>query len=319
MINEIKKHFEEGNMVTRLILANAAVFILIRLLELFNYLFSFSFDYVSWFILPSAVLEFLLQPWSIISYNFMHEDFFHIAFNMVVLHVFGNVLYMLLGNRKILPLYIMGGVAGGLFFMLCYNLLPAFSQVSQSTYLLGASAAVMSIIVASATLEPNFEIVISPFQKHIKIKYIALAFIIIDLLTITRNNPGGHLSHLGGAVFGYWFITQLKNGNDLSVPFNNQLDKVASWIKKIRNKNKYTSFGSPENNTSTKPKYNNDTLNIHTKNNQNAKPNSAAQKQRSILQQQKLDAILDKISQKGYASLSTQEKEFLFNESNKVD
>lgn len=304
MLDDLRNEFKHGNMVTKLIIANVSVFVV------FNILLSAIFwlagqkelleNALNWFNLPSAPSEFLLRPWTFFTYMFMHGDFFHILFNMIILYFFGKILYQFLGNRKILPIYVLGGLAGAGLYILIYNLAPMLTQKSASMYLLGSSGAVMAIMLAAATLRPNYEVLLF-FLGPVKIKFIALFFVLLDFLTI-ESNTGGHLAHFGGALFGFVFIHQLNNGKDWSLGFNKMVDQMVSWAQsppkgpKVAYKNEKAKTSSSKSYSSNPPK-----------------PTSANQSAPMPKDKQaKMDAILDKIAASGYESLSSEEKTFLF-------
>lgn len=302
IIDDIRHEFRYGNIVTKLILFNIAVFLAIRLLHLVVFLGTgtlladFENDYVTWLMFPSSFKDYLWQPWSLISYMFLQTGFMHILMNMIVLYVFGKLLLNFLGERQVLPIYILGGIAGAVLYMLIFSLSPAFEEYSGS-HMLGASAAVMSIMLAMCTMQPNYQIVLF-FIGAVKIKFIAAVFVLIDLLTIASyDNSGGHIAHLGGALFGFIYIKQLQQGNDLGIGLNKLIDFLATVFKP----------------TPKKPKvaYRNEKKQAQYR----ASNNGKVSKQKSKMDadtQAKIDTILDKISASGYNSLTKEEKEFLF-------
>lgn len=232
-------------------------------------------DYLS---LPAYLPKLLTRFWTPLTYMFMHAGILHILFNMLWLYWFGQIFEEYLGKKRTLGLYIMGGLAGALLFILAFNTVPAFTHANAAyiTTMVGASASVMAIIVATATLLPDYTIsliLIGP----VRLKWLALFFVIMDFLGIAGLNAGGEMSHLGGALLGYVYIRQLQNGND--------------WIGSINNLFK----GRPKLKVVAK----------NTSKNPSVKP-----------RQEEIDIILDKISRSGYDSLSKQEKEILFRASN---
>lgn len=223
---------------------------------------------------------------------FIHEGFWHILWNMLGLYWFGQIVQDMIGKPKILPLYIFGGIFGGLLYMLAYNIFPLFSNAVAVSSCIGASAGVMAIVLAAATIAPNFELgfaIIGP----VKIKWIALVYVVLDLINIQGGNAGGHIAHLGGALFGFVFIKQLQSGNDFTRPFYAVTDFFSNLFKKKSN---------------LKVEYKKEYVYTSEK---NTKSNTAQQKE-TISKQEKLDAILDKINRSSYDSLSKEEKEFLF-------
>ncbi|QQS27625.1 MAG: rhomboid family intramembrane serine protease [Sphingobacteriales bacterium] len=298
IIQDIKNQFEHGSMVTRLVLVNIFVYIADNILHLLFFLISLPYVYDSvmkWFMVTASLREIIFKPWSLVTYIFLHDGIWHLAFNMLTFWIFGQILYNYLGNRKILPIFIYGGIVGALICILMFNVLPAL-QPFLHVPMLGASAGVMAIVLAAATLQPNHQISLI-LLGPVRIKYIALAFILLDLTTIAKDNPGGHIAHLGGAIFGYYFINQLQRGNDLSIPFNNFVEKVLLFIKGLFNKHSLR--------VNKNPKY----VYPNSAKQQNAAPPNSS---KSASDQERLDYILEKIASVGYENLSREEKEFLF-------
>lgn len=281
----IKHNYLQSNQaVKRIIAINVAVFLVLAILNVFAFLFNSSFSTTiinSYFTLPASLASFLYRPWSIVTYMFLHSGFLHILFNMLWLYWMGNLLQEYLGNKRVYQAYFIGGVFGGLVYMLAYNVFPAFTAVKDVSYALGASAGVLSVVVAAATLLPNFEIRLM-FLGSIKLKWIALVSVGLDLISIPNGNAGGHIAHLGGALFGYLFIKHLYT--------NSVFDRLFSVIGNLFSK---------------KSK-----LKVHYKTNNNTNKPKSAQTQIDV------DEILDKISKSGYESLSKREKEILFKASN---
>lgn len=285
LFEEIKHNYLQSNQaVKRIIAINVAVFLVLAILNVFAFLFNSSFSTTiinRYFTLPASLASFLYRPWSIVTYMFLHSGFLHILFNMLWLYWMGNLLQEYLGNKRVYQAYFIGGVFGGLVYMLAYNVFPAFTAVKDVSYALGASAGVLSVVVAAATLLPNFEIRLM-FLGSIKLKWIALVSVGLDLISIPNGNAGGHIAHLGGALFGYLFIKHLYT--------NSVFDRLFSVIGNLFSK---------------KSK-----LKVHYKTNNNSNQPKSAQTQIDV------DEILDKISKSGYESLSKREKEILFKASN---
>lgn len=276
--DDIKNVFRKGNMLTKIIIVNIIVFVLLVLAKL---VFRDSFqDILSGLSLSSELMGMLQHPWSVITYMFVHIDLFHLIFNMLVYYWFGNIVGDLIGDKKILPLYIMGGLAGFIAYSLYALVVPIYGIAY------GASAAVMTIVSAAAFLAPNFMVRLILIGS-VPIKYIAIAYVIIDLAKISAStNVGGHISHIGGLIFGGLFVYFLKRGLDLSVGINQFFDRVVSFFNKRKKSN----------------------LNItHRKKNSQKKP-----KHRNKTIQQDVDTILEKVKKSGYESLNKEEKESLF-------
>lgn len=312
IVDELRHYFYNGTMVVQLILANAAVFCVMSLLKLLSWLLQSTATYeflLNKLMVPAKIGNLLWQPWSVLSYMFLHVGFFHILFNMLMLNLFGNILCDLLGNRRILPLYILGGLAGAASYIVLFQLLPVFQSELDSAYMLGASAAVMAVLGAAATLRPDYTILLM-FVGAVKLRWIALFFVLIDLFMIPNSNPGGHIAHLGGILLGFAYIRQLQKGSDWSVGINRWFDRIASFWDRLK-------LGAAR-----KPRmvYKNEKVNAsgylkseQTDSRDKATASSTLPRvQRSKDQQERIDRILDKISQSGYDSLSTEEKAFLF-------
>lgn len=284
LLEELKYTFNKNNnAVRKIIVVNVAVFLLTALVHVFMYLAGIAGDSMNpalqHFMLPAALGKLLMQPWSIITYMFLHDGFFHILFNMLWLFWMGNLLHEYIGNQKVYEAYFGGGIVGGVIFIICYNVFPVFQNAIPGAYALGASAGVLSVVVATATLLPNYPIQLLLFGS-VRLKYIALVSVALDIVSIPQQNPGGHIAHLGGALFGFLYIKYLYQEKHL----------LPQWLRNL--------FGKK-----SKVKIHYRTTYMKTENNN--KPS-----------QEEVDLILDKISKSGYDSLSKKEKEQLFKASN---
>lgn len=284
MANNLSYQFKNANILVKLIAINAAIFLVV-------YLASFFFgitqgNLVRWFVLPENLNELLLQPWSLITYSFLHFGLWHVLFNMLWLYWFGTIILNLFTPKRLLTIYLLGALFGGLLYVVAYNLFPVFTTTSGS--LIGASGAVMAIMVFIATYTPNTEIRI--FMFNVKLWHIAVFFLLLDLVQIpTSGNAGGLIAHLGGALFGYVYAVQLAKGNDIGVWFEKGMDWVANLFKP-RSKKPFKKVHKTQ-----QPKSSNVTSKTDISDNQ-----------------KKIDRILDKIGKSGYESLTKAEKDFLF-------
>jgi membrane associated rhomboid family serine protease len=291
---DLQSTFRYGNMLNRIIIINVIVFIIVKILSVFLAADVYQ-SIMEFFSLSYEWKEFLLHPWAIITHMFIHEGFWHLFFNMLILYWFGLIVGDLLGDRRVLPVYILGGLAGAAVFFISMNFLSFFGDQGYP-YGIGASAGVMSIVFAAAITSPNY-IMRLILIGDVRIKYIALFLLLIDIFWIgSMKNTGGHFAHLGGAGFGLVFVTMLRNGKDLSESFNRLYDKLLSYFNNVKEKPRK----SPLNVVHKKDK--NDTQ----------QDNNTSQ-----LHQEKLDKILEKISQHGYDKLTDEEKEFLYQASKK--
>lgn len=307
VFDELRHLFLYGNMVTRLILVNCAVFCLFAIARLLFWGFQVPdiYEYIeNKLMLPADWQTLVWQPWSLFTYMFLHATIWHIFFNMISLNIFGNILYDFLGNRKILPLFLIGGVAGGVLYLLTSRLLHISTDFQSDYYLLGASAGVMAIMLAAATLRPDYMVNLV-FIGPVKIKWIALVFIAIDLFLMPTQNTGGHVAHIGGAVSGFLFIRQLYAGNDWSLVINRWLDAVVNTFKRRKTKGPRVAHHTADKGEKVAAHQQ-----VGTKN--RIGQNKATLSDSKTEKQAQIDAILDKISKSGYDSLTHEEKEFLF-------
>ncbi len=297
IIDELKYRFKTGNMVTKLIFANLMVFVAFKLFGLvlfFAQSQGVQHQVAMQLAVPASLSKLIVQPWSVLTYMFFHEGFLHILFNMLWLFWFGEIFVLYLGDRKILPLYVLGGLMGVVFYLAAFNLFPVFSEQVPRAVMLGASASVLAIVFAAATINPEHEVRLL-FFGDVRIKYIAFVSLLIDVISIPQGNAGGYIAHLGGALCGWLFIKGLRSGVDAGKPIGEFAEMVASQFSKEKMRvNKPASVLKPTHGSG-----------------------SAAAIQRTQSEQERVDEILDKISRSGYDSLTKEEKEFLFHYSNK--
>ncbi|PUZ24569.1 Membrane associated serine protease, rhomboid family [Chitinophaga costaii] len=291
--SDIKYWLKQGNAVNHLLFWNILVFVVVGLVNVLAF-FSGSFGMVSVFLSDKLALHsfyptLLRQPWGVFTYMFTHEGLFHLFFNMLNLYWFGNLFRSFLGNQRVLPVYILGSLAGALAFVLAFNYLPTLQPFVAHATLIGASASVMCLLVSCATLTPNYEIGLL-FIGSIRLKWLALAIVVLDLITIPYANPGGMFAHLGGALLGFSYIKLLQGGRDMAAPLVYLFDKLGNRPRitlkpKVQQHRKAGNF---------KPK---------------KSPLRVIKKEENP--QRHLDELLDKINERGYHSLSSDEKAFL--------
>jgi membrane associated rhomboid family serine protease len=286
--NEILAFIKRKDVLSVLIKINVAIYLLINIVQVFVKLTGNVPDaFTELFVMPylgapSALNQLLLFPWTLLTYMFTHIDFLHVLFNMIWLFWMGKIFLEYLDKKYLIRIYLFGGLAGYLLYALAFNLFPGFASVVNVSRVIGASASVMAIMAAIAFYVPNYTINLLFFGR-VKLIVMALIMLVIDFLMISKDNAGGHLAHLGGALFGYLFITAYKNGLRLS---------------------SFQDFLKP------KPKF----RNVY----RNTKPvNDEDYNRNKVVNQAIIDSILDKISKSGYQSLSSQEKEILFKSSKK--
>ena len=287
-LKDIQHFFMSRSVLARLILINVIVWLAIKFSEVFFYLLMIhNADISIFFSLPANIHSLLLKPWTLFTYMFLHEDFFHLFFNMISLYFGGRIFLEFLDEKKLRSTYIAGGLAGGLFFILSYNFFPVFGSVVSQAVLLGASASIVAVLVAVAVYVPEYKVNLF-LLGIIKLKYIAISLVVLFTLSITKDNPGGHLAHLGGAFWGFIYAMQLKKGKDIFKFFNTFINLFSF---KSRLKVNYKANKRPV----SDEEYN----------------------RQKVEKQEKIDAVLDKISQSGYSSLTKEEKELLFDSINK--
>jgi len=304
---DVKREFSYGNMVTRIIIVNVAIYLFVNIVYLLLFLgFGHSSlneiyaPFLHFFCISSDWIHNLTHPWVFFTHMFLHDGFWHILWNMLLLYWFGRIVGDFLGNQRILPLYLMGGLAGAVAYFISVPFLPVGS------FALGASAAVMAIIVAAGVISPDY-IMRLFLIGDVKLKYIVAFLVLMNLFLIPGGgNTGGYVAHLGGAAFGWLFVFQLRQGQDWSIPVNNLLDRITNfWNRLISGK------------IMEKPRRKPRVVYKNTSANKRSNRGSSRSDSMSKSHQEQLDAILDKIKQSGYESLSEEEKEFLFNASKK--
>lgn len=281
----IKNFFLQKTALSRLMLINISVWIICLFISVFTWLFNISdISFVTkLFAVPAEISSLAEKPWSIFTYMFLQEQFWHLFFNMLMLYYGGLIFLQYFSQKQLLLTYIFGGIIGALFFILAFNVFPVFENMKGGAVALGASASVLSILIAAATYQPEYKInlfLIGP----VKMKWVAIIFVVIDILSIPKGNSGGHIAHLGGALWGFLYAYMLRKDFDIYLIFK----------RKPRIKVKSRNAGSYQR-PKTDEQYNDERA-------QN---------------QEETDRILEKIAKNGYSSLSDKEKEFLFRQSKK--
>ncbi|TVZ09340.1 membrane associated rhomboid family serine protease [Cellulophaga sp. RHA_52] len=287
MNGDLKYQYARLNIAEKLIAINVVIFLLnLILVNLFRLP-----NIVNWFNLPENMGDFILQPWSIVTYSFFHSGFGHIFWNMLMLYFFGRTFLNLFDAKKFLNVYFLGVIVGGFLFMIGYNTIPAL--LNQNGVLIGASAGVTAILIYVCTYLPNQTVRLLIID--LKLWHLGVIIVVLDLLRLSNGqNVGGMLSHLGGAALGYFYAKQLMNGKDIGAGFGRFMDSIANLFRKDKKAPMKTVYKSAKPKSTTTGST---TANVDRK---------KADKQR------KIDAILDKISKSGYESLSKEEKDFLF-------
>ena len=293
-IDDIKYNFRTGGALMKLIYVNVAVFLALTIIRLFGFFFKTNLigDVLPWIAANSGITEMLYKPWTAITYMFVHEGFWHILFNLILFYFSGRIFESILNGKRLTAVYFLGGLAGFLLYFIAYNVFPVFEHAAIP--ILGASAAIMAILVAIATYTPNLELRLI-LLGNVKLKYIAIFFVAADILFLDKGtNTGGKIAHIGGALFGFLYSLQLKKGNDLA----NGFYAVVNFFRDLIKPKPKMKVASSNQSKGYQTRY--------------YQTDSKSEKEK----QMKIDAILDKISKSGYDSLSKAEKEFLFKNSN---
>ncbi len=312
ILEELKYQFRYGGVLTQLVLVNVAVWVVLIILGIVSNVFLAGDPNIyapvkSFISVPSGLKTLATRFWTPFTYMFVHEGALHILFNMLWLWWFGRIFTVFLDVKKILPIYLMGGLAGAFVFVLLYNTLPVFKGVDLP--MIGASASVMAVVFATVALSPDYSIRLL-FFGDVRIKYIALVMILFDLLAISNlSNTGGHFAHLGGAAMGFFLMRQLQNGNDWISPVNNFFDRITG----NRNPKPRVVYRRRESVKAEAKGFQETVIaNIKRKQKASLDPNNMTMEEK----REKVDEILDKIKEKGYDNLSKEEREFLFTYSN---
>lgn len=283
ILDEIKESFREGSVLTRLIYVNLGIFLTFRILNVFFFLSNTPFPFMDWLALPSDFGMLASRPWTLLTYMFLHFDFLHILFNLLWLFWMGQIFLTYFDQEKLLILYLLGGIAGGLAYMAGFNSFPVFAGVVEDSRLLGASASIIAIVTALAVYAPSHTLHLM-FIGPVKMKYIALVSILMYVIGISSSNAGGNLAHLGGALGGLLYVLQIRR-------------------RGISAKSSGTFFSGIKNRFASRPK---------VKVSYRKPPNDIDYNRQKNQDQKHMNEILEKISKSGYDSLTREEKEFLF-------
>jgi len=287
--DEIKQTFKSGSSLIKLIYINLAVFLIVNIVEVFYFILSRHDSYSVFlltFAVPADIHLLIRKPWTLITYMFLHKNFLHILFNLLWLYWFGRIFLEYLDGKKLIGVYILGGLSGAFLYILAYNIFPVFFSQLKLSYALGASAAVMAIVISIAAYVPDYSVNLL-FIGRVKIIYIAIIGFLATSLFDFSINTGGKIAHIGGALFGYLFTLQYRKGRDITRGFNRLLTAFFGLFKP-----------RPKVSVSYKKSESDHDFNRRKKDEQAA-----------------IDRILDKIAKSGYDSLTKEEKEILFRQS----
>ncbi|MFC2102293.1 rhomboid family intramembrane serine protease [Bacteroidota bacterium] len=297
-LSDARNFFRSKSVLSYLVLVNISVWVLIQAIRVLAFLFdspdsSLAFSaVVDYLAVPASLPVLLHQPWTLFTYMFLHVGIWHILFNMLWLFWFGRIFLEYLTSKQMLWVYLLGGLAGALAYIVAFNVFPVFAPMIGNSYALGASASVMAIVTAIAFYVPNYTLYLLFFGR-VKIIYIAIALFVLDFFTIPGGNAGGQIAHIGGALLGYIFIKSIRPS---SISSYGSKGSFTSWLSGMFTKIKH----KPEGKRTMRRPVTDEEYN-----------------QQKVQQQKRIDQILDKISKGGYDSLTTEEKEFLFKSSGK--
>lgn len=286
IIDELKDSFRQGSILTKFIYLNIGVFVAVKIVQIFLYLFNTpdnTMNFLKWLAVSADLSEVIKKPWTVITYMFLHENFIHILFNLLWFYWFGKIFLEYFEQKKLAGVYILGGLAGAVLYILSFNIFPVFESIMHNSLALGASASVMAIVISVSFYVPDHTVHMM-FFGQIKIKYLAIAVFLLTSVFDFSTNTGGKIAHIGGAFLGYLFTYQYRNGKDITRGVNRFTDAVVSYLKP-RKKMKVT-YKRPK----TDMEFNRE----------------------RVEKQKEIDGILDKISKGGYESLTKKEKEILF-------
>ena len=286
ILEALKSFFMQKTILSRLMQINIVIWLICLFVSVFTWLFNISdISFVTkLFAVPSDISVLAEKPWTVFTYMFLQEEFWHLFFNMLMLYYGGKIFLQYFSQRQLLLTYIFGGLVGALFFILAFNAFPVFENAKGQAVALGSSASVLSILIAAATYRPDYTLNLF-LLGPVKMKWVAIVFVVIDFLSISKGNSGGHIAHLGGALWGFLYAFMLKNDFDIYRIFKK---KAKIRVKTVNSENYHK-----------RPK---------TDEQYNAE---------RAQEQEEIDRILEKIAKNGYSSLSDKEKEFLFRQSKK--
>lgn len=297
VVQEIRFQYMHGGMHLRLLMINLGIYLLINLLFMLDTLFMtngvFAEIVNSLFVLPHSIIDFLFRPWTLLTYMFAHYDLIHILGNMIFLYMGGNLFRHFLGEKRLLYTYLAGGIAGAVIQLVANETIPFFMERS-SAGMIGASASVMAVFMAVSFYRPQTEVHLFGVFA-VRLIVLALVFLGLDFINLTAHDNVGHLAHLGGALIGYLSIQKVHSPSNFMNRFEKFGERLYVVISgKLRREPKMKVYRNPKSSSRTK-----------------SDADFLAEKKAN---QERIDAILDKISKKGYDSLSKEEKQFLFNQ-----
>lgn len=300
IIDNLWSRFCKENIVGKYIYANVAIYVIVALVASFATLFNAMLpivEFMRWLELPASLQHLMYQPWSLVSYMFIHNGFMHILWNMLALYGFGRIFLNFYSTRHFIGVYFLGGIVGGIFFVIAYNIFPYFASRVEESYLVGASAAVMAVVVASAVRSPNTTVNMM-FFGTMRLKTLAVITVLVSVFLLSSENAGGNFAHIGGAVAGAVFAIRLNKGQDVTQLINRVGDFMTDCISRIKKM------------MQRKPK-------MEFKRTSGESKHSAdyAYNARKREKENDMNEILEKVKRSGYSSLTDDEKKRLFDSS----
>ncbi len=282
-IQDLKYKYNNLDVFGKIIVVNILIFVLHLVLGAL-----LKWDIGQYFVLPSDFMDFLFQPWSIITYGFFHSGLWHILFNLLLLYYLARVATNIFRPKMVLNVFLMGIILGGLAYLLIANVLPTDFFRARGV-LLGSSAGVSALLMFVAVYMPETQIrLFNTF--NVKWKHIAIVFVAYDVFRLLLGlNQGGYVAHIGGYLLGYIYASNLLKGKDIGTGFERAMDSLVSVFK-------------PKSKLRT----------VHRKKQKSGYVGKTKKEFEAFNKQKKIDMILDKISKSGYDSLTAEEKEFLF-------
>ena len=291
-IDDIKRSYSQGSMLLKLIFINIGVFVVLHVVALGFLLMNASNGIVGWVEVPSDLGLLLRRPWTLLTYMFAHYGFLHILFNMLWLYWLGRIFMEYFSPKQLTGVYLLGGLGGAILYLLAYNCLPYLMAQPGTSYLIGASASVVAIVVATAVYAPEYRIGLL-FLGEVPLKWVALVTVAIAILGLDAGNVGGNLAHIGGGIVGAWFALRIKQGRDITRPLNAAIDTVVGLFNGL-------SWKLPKREKKSSAKGNQS----------QAEPRGA--RPAETVSEEELDTILGKIKVAGYDALTDEEKDKLF-------
>lgn len=296
-MSSLAYYWKTSNAAVKLIITNVIVFFGVHFVFMIFHLMDMKVVnrmIVDALALPAYLPKFIFQPWSLFTHMFMHQGIFHILFNMIMLYFGGRLFTYYLDDRRLINVYFLSGLSGAILFLLSANIFPLFRPYIQNYNALGASAATLGVLIAICAYRPQDKVQLFLFGG-VKLMWIGIIIIAIDVLRFTSGNEGGYIAHFGGAAFGYIFGVNMRQYKDVSrffQPVQNMFERLVHPQRKSKKS------------TTLKKVY--------------VRKSDATFNEDRAKKQRRMDEILDKIKVSGYDSLSADEKKFLFDMSQEL-